>query len=387
MVSLSPLPLPPGISSYYVDCPSVGLNIHYLEAGRPSEGERGKLVLLLHGFPELAFSWRKVIPSLAADGYHVIAPDQRGYGRTTGWDNAEWSKTNLNEFTATSLVRDMVTFVYALGYSKVYAVVGHDFGAVSASMCVLMRPDMFNKLVLMSHPYKAVPNLPEANTADGCVRGSQSKKPDINAELAALIQPRIHYRVYNSTQRAANDWINPPQGLKAYLRGYIHIKSADWERNQPHPLEKLSGAEMAKMPDYYIMPKGSTFPEVVTHLMEGEDVSLTKSWLPDDALDIYVQEWSRSGFQGGLNWYRARTEPGFMSDLTLFAGRKIQVPTKFISGEKDWGNFQEPGALDSMKETCEQFHGSVFISDAGHWPQQEQPERVAEAILDFLSPN
>jgi pimeloyl-ACP methyl ester carboxylesterase len=384
---MSPLPLPQGISSHYVDCPSVGLNIHYLEAGRPSGGDRGKLLLLLHGFPELAFSWRKVIPSLAADGYHVIAPDQRGYGRTTGWDNSEWSKTNLNEFTATSLVRDMVTFVSALGYSEVFAVVGHDFGAVSASMCALMRPDMFSKLVLMSHPYKAVPKLPEANTADGCVRDPQSRKADINAELAALPQPRTHYRVYNSTQRAASDWINPPQGLKTYLRGYIHIKSANWERNKPHPLEKLSGTEMAKMPDYYIMPRGSTFPEVVTNLMEGEDISLTKSWLPDDALDIYVQEWSRSGFQGGLNWYRAKTEPGFTSDLTLFAGRKIQVPTKFISGEKDWGNFQEPGALDSMKETCEQFQGSVFVSHAGHWPQQEQPEIVAEAILDFISPN
>jgi len=178
MTSLPSLPLPDGISSHHVHCPSVRLNIYYLEAGRPSGKEQGNLdslVLLLHGYPELGFSWRKVIPSLASAGYHVIAPDQRGYGRTIGWDNSEWSKTNRNEFTATSLVRDMVVFVQALGYAGAHSMVGHDFGAVAASMCALMRPDMFTRLVLMSHLYKAIPAPPEANIAGECVRDAQPK--------------------------------------------------------------------------------------------------------------------------------------------------------------------------------------------------------------------
>src|ERR1700760_1787217 len=165
MADLHSLPLPDGVTSNFVECPPVGLNIHYLEAGYDATGSQ-KLILLLHGYPELAFSWRKIIPSLANAGYHVVAPDQRGYGRTTGWDKSEWEKVDLSQFSSTTLVRDMVVFVNALGYKDVHMVVGHDFGAVSASMCALMRPDIFKSLVLMSHPYKAIPSVP-FNTAHG----------------------------------------------------------------------------------------------------------------------------------------------------------------------------------------------------------------------------
>lgn len=385
---LPPLPLPDGVSSQFVDCPSVKLNFHYLESVRPTIDTNGNnLILLLHGYPDLAFSWRKVIQLLAkatSNQYHIVAPDLRGYGRTRGWDNSEWSQTNLHEFTETSLTRDIVTFVRALGYSKVNTVVGHDFGAAAASSCALIRPDVFSRLVLMSHPYNANPDVPEASTAHDCAQQSKPVKPDINAELAALPQPKTHYRVYNSTERAATDWLTPPQGLAAYLRGYFHIKSADWARNKPHPLREFSGAEMAKMPEYYIMPRGSTFPEVVTNLMKGEDPSATESWLSDSDLDVYVQEWQRTGFQGGLNWYRAKTQPGLSSDMFLFAGRKMQVPTIFISGAQDWGNYQTPGALESMSSTCELFKGVILIERAGHWIQGEQPQRVAEEILKFI---
>jgi pimeloyl-ACP methyl ester carboxylesterase len=97
-----------------------------------------------------------------------------------------------------------------------------------------------------------------------------------------------------------------------------------------------------------------------------------------------VQEWTRTGFQGGLNWYRTATDPAKKRDLDLFAGKKIEVPATFISGESDWGNYQEPGALEGLETTCKRFLGCRFIKGAGHWPQQEQHEAVTAEILKFL---
>ena len=127
----------PGITDSYLH--SKDLTYHTLSAGK-----RGNpLVLCLHGFPELAFSWRKVMPAIAEEGYYVLAYDQRGYGRTTGWDTGDFSSVDLNTFKFSSLVRDALILVNALGYNEVACVIGHDFGAVAASMCALMRPDFF----------------------------------------------------------------------------------------------------------------------------------------------------------------------------------------------------------------------------------------------------
>lgn len=120
-------------------------------------------------------------------------------------------------------------------------------------------------------------------------------------------------------------------------------------------------------------------------MMTGEDEEKTKGWLPDDELDVYVQEWTRTGFQGALNWYRAFTDPEKRKDMDLFAGRKIECPATFISGDKDWGNYQEPGALDNLPNTCAQFKGVKLVEGAGHWPQQEQPESVVREVLEFLN--
>ncbi len=142
--SNSPLPLPPGITESYL--PSHDLTYHILSAGEHNK----PLILCLHGFPELAFSWRKIMPAVALEGYYVVAYDQRGYGRTTGWDTREYSFVDLNTFTFTRLVRDAVILVNALGYKEVACVIGHDFGAVGASMCALMRPDLFKSYVRVS---------------------------------------------------------------------------------------------------------------------------------------------------------------------------------------------------------------------------------------------
>ncbi|KAL1604932.1 hypothetical protein SLS60_004473 [Paraconiothyrium brasiliense] len=379
--SLPPLPLPDGITENYVHCPSNGLTFHLLEAGYAPEKER-PLVILVHGYPELAFSWRKIMPALADAGYYVVAFDQRGYGRTTGWDDSSFPKTNMSEFTVTNLVRDVVILVHALGYREVKCIVGHDFGAVTSSMCAWMRPDFFKSVVMMSHPFKEHPGLPfDFVHGEGAV---PTPPVDIQTELAKLPEPRKHYKWYSSTSTAALHWYSPNQGLKAFLRGYWHVKSADWTGNDPQPLKAWNAQELAKMPFYYIMPFNKSMPETIELMMRNEDADKTKSWLSDEALEVYVQEWTRTGFQGGLNWYRTMTDPEKKKDMDLFAGKKIECPSIFISGAKDWGNYQEPGALEGLAKTCSQFKGVRMIEGAGHWPQQEQPERVTKEVLQFL---
>ncbi|KAG9193861.1 microsomal epoxide hydrolase [Alternaria panax] len=378
---LPPLPLPDGITENYVLCPSNGLTFHTLEAGYTPQRDK-PLVVLCHGFPELAFSWRKVMVPIAKAGYHVVTFDQRGYGRTTGWDNSSFVNTNLSQFALTNVVRDVVTLVNALGYRQVKCIVGHDFGAVTASMCALMRPDFFKSVVMMSHPFKAPALLP-FDIAHGGTH-EPAPQPDIHAELAKLPVPRKHYKWYNSTSAAASDWLNPSQGLHAFLRGYLHVKSADWKENSPHALESWTAEEMAKVPNYYVMLLHKSMPDTIADMMVNQDSSATEPWMPDQDLAVYVQEWSRTGFQGGLNYYRITTDPALMRDLQLFAGKKIECPSIFISGAKDWGNYQQPGAIEAYPESCSDFRGVRFIEDAGHWLQQEQPERVVEGILGFL---
>ena len=163
----SPLPpygngtLPAGIRSRAIANVN-GMTVHVLEAGHGTPGRPA--VLLLHGFPELAYSWRKVMLPLAEAGYHVIAPDQRGYGRTTGWDGSY--DADPDPFRMLNMVRDAVGVVHALGYRSVAMLVGHDAGAPVASWAALIRPDIFRSLVIMSSPFAGAPDLP-FNTANG----------------------------------------------------------------------------------------------------------------------------------------------------------------------------------------------------------------------------
>lgn len=176
--------LPPGVRSRYVPN-NRGLTMHVLEAGEVG----APVVLLLHGFPELAYSWRYVMPRLADAGYHVIAPDQRGYGQTTGWDASY--DGDLFGFRMLNLVRDELGLLAALGIREVAAAVGHDAGAGVAGWCALTRPDIFGSAVMMSAPFAGPPALP-FDTA-----GREPYPPareTIHDDLAALDPPRKHYQ-------------------------------------------------------------------------------------------------------------------------------------------------------------------------------------------------
>ena len=358
------LPLPAAIRSRLVRGIN-GLDMHLLEAGQVGQ----PCLLLLHGFPELAYSWRKLMPLLADAGYHVIAPDQRGYGRTTGWDPRY--DAELLDFGMMNLVRDAVALLDALGLGRIAGVIGHDFGAPVAAWCALQRPDRFASVALMSAPFGGPPaGMPAA---------------DIHPALAALPRPRKHYQAHYGTRGADAEMRHCPQGLHAFLRAYYHMKSADWSHNQPFELQGWRADELAKLPDYYVMDLHKGMAETVApHLPSPGRVARCR-WLPDQELSVYAAEFDRTGFQGGLQWYRCGSHPPCVADLQAFAGRTIDVPACFIAGAADWGRFQKPGELQRMRQqVCTQWRGEFVVPSAGHWVQQEQPEATAGLLLDFL---
>jgi pimeloyl-ACP methyl ester carboxylesterase len=381
MADLPPLEsavLPPGIRARFVHNVN-GLDVHVLEAGHETRGR--PLVLLLHGFPELAYSWRKVMLPLAAAGFHIVAPDQRGYGRTTGWD-AEYDG-DLASFRILNAVRDALGLVSALGYREVALVAGHDFGASVAAWCALVRPDVFRSVALMSAPFVGPPALP-FDTPDNPAPQASST-PDIHQELAKLDRPRKHYQWYYSTRAANADMHDCPQGVHAFLRGYFHYKSADWTGNKPFPLKSWTAGELAKMPTYYIMDLDKNMAETVAAEMPSAAEIAACRWLPENELAVYSAEYERTGFQGGLQWYRSRTGGRFDSELQLFSGRTIDVPSLFIAGKSDWGTYQRPGNFERMQQSaCTRMLGCHMIDDAGHWVQQEQPEQVSRLLTEFL---
>jgi len=365
--------LPAGVRARFVDDVN-GLRMHILEAGFDTPGR--PCLLLLHGFPELAFSWRKVMVPLAQAGYHVVVPDQRGYGRTTGWDGDY--DGDLGSYRVLNLVRDVLALVAALGRRSVAAVIGHDFGSPVAAHCALVRPDVFQAVALMSAPYAGPPGWPLAGKVG-------SNRNDIHADLAALSPPRKHYQWYYGTREADADMRLCPQGIHDFLRAYYHVKSADWTDNRPHELVGWTADELAKLPRYYVMDLDANMAETVAPHMPSPAQVAACDWLREVELAVYAGEFARNGFQGGLQWYRCSTGAEQARELRLYAGRAIDVPACFIAGAADWGIHQSPGALARMQAVaCTDFRGLHLIDGAGHWVQQEQPEEVTGALIRFL---
>ena len=368
--------LPAGIRSRFVQDVN-GLTMHVIEAGFEDDGRPP--LLLLHGFPELAYSWRHVMVPLAEAGYHVIAPDQRGYGRTTGW-NADYDG-DLRPFSRLNAVRDALALVSAFGYRTVDAVIGHDFGSPIAAWCAVARPDVFRAVALMSAPFSGTPEWP-FDTAGGSAPSAAPAAPDIHEEMARLPRPRKHYQRYYRTREANENMWRAAQGIHAFLRAYYHHKSADWARNRPYRLDGWTAEEVAKMPTYYIMDLDMGMAETVAREMPAADEITANRWLPERELRVYSEEYGRTGFQGGLQWYRS----GVIADEPLtFAGRTIDIPSLFIAGSSDWGAYQRPGSLERMQErACTDMRGVHFVDGAGHWVQQEQPAATVRLLLDFL---
>ncbi|HEF5873692.1 TPA: alpha/beta hydrolase [Burkholderia cenocepacia] len=358
-----------------------GLDVHILEAGHESTGR--PLALLLHGFPDLAYGWRHLMPILADAGYHVVAPDQRGYGRTTGWANDY--DAPLEPFSLLNMTRDALGLVSALGYRQTSMLVGHDLGSPVAAYCALVRPDVFPSVVLMSAPFPGPPALAfDTARSEMSPARPNGEGRKLAAALAALDPPRAYYQQYLSTRNANPDMWHPPRGLSAFLRAFFYVKSADWPGNKPHPLKALTAAELAQMPTYYVMDLGKTMPETVAPFEPSAAEILACKWLTDAELAVYTAEYGRTGFQGALQAYRVLSDPDLNAELRLFSGRTIDVPSLFIGGTRDWGTYSAPGALDLMRtKAATNMRGIELIDGAGHWIQQEQPDKLGERLLAF----
>ena len=378
--------LPPGVRSRFVANVN-GLRMHVLEAGSKARARAG--VLLLHGFPELAYSWRRLMPALADAGYHVMAPDLRGYGRTDG--TGVGYDDDLRPFRMLNEIRDMLSLVSAFGYRQVH-LAGHDFGSLVASWCAVARPDVFRSVVLMSAPFGGTATLP-FDTADEAAASepTAAAAADIDADLANLDPPRHHYRRFYATRGANADLWRAPQGVHDFLRAYYHMKSGDWSGNRPEPLREWSAAELGRLPRYYVLDLGKGMAETVAEHMPSAAEIAACEWLPDDELRVYSAEYERTGFQGGLQWYRSVQSVssifggGINADLQVFAGRTIDQPSMFIAGARDWGIHQRPGALERMDgQACTDLRGMHLLDRAGHWVQQEQSAEVNRLVMEFL---
>ena len=309
---------------------SNGIRLHVAEQGE------GPLIVLCHGFPESWYSWRHQIPVLAKAGYHVVAPDQRGYGKSD-------KPHEIEEYNIFKLTGDIIGLVQALG-RKEAIIIGHDWGAPVAWYCSLLRPDLFRALVLLSVPYSP--------------RGGGTVPPIVAAKAAGKVSGREFYQVtFQDPSRTEAVFDKDPRGtLTSMLIGASgDAKSgAGW-----NPWSKPG--------------KRSTRPQAPVQL---------PSWLTRSDLDFYTTQFEQSGFRGGLNWYRNIDFNWLHTGFLM--GARISQPTLFVAGERDGVLKFMGGAYEELEENVPRLSRKVLIPGKGHWIQQDDPQEVNRLILEFL---
>jgi pimeloyl-ACP methyl ester carboxylesterase len=308
---------------------SNGIKMHIAEDGE------GPLVVLCHGFPELWYSWRHQLKALAEAGYHVVAPDQRGYGQT---DRPE----AIEDYNILQLCGDIVGLVDALGDTEA-VIVGHDWGAPVAWVCTLLRPDIFRAVVLLSVPYRQ--------------RSWAGIRPtEVMKQMAGDKQ---FYQLYFQEPGKAE-----------------HELEADVRKTMLMGLYSGSGDALPDKRWRFLFDKSETF------LNTGAVPETLPAWLTEADLDFYTEEFKRTGFRGGLNWYR-NIDTNW--ELTPFlSGAKIRQPSLFIAGEFDGVITMYRQAFDSLEETMPGLRKKVLLPGAGHWIQQERPREVNDLVIQCL---
>jgi epoxide hydrolase A/B len=304
-----------------------GIRMHYVEQGT------GPLVVLCHGWPESWYSYRHQIPALADAGFRVVAPDQRGYGQT---DRPE----PIESYNILNLVGDIVGLVNSLGVDSA-VIVGHDWGAPVAWNSALLRPDIFRAIALLSVPY--FPRSP--------MRPSEGMK--------ALAGDNHFYQLY----------FQEPGKVEKEL-------DADPRRSLAMMLYSASGDPPPAEQWKFIFPKTMKFIE------SGTVPKKLPPWLTEADLDFFAGEFKRSGFRGGVNWYRNFDRNW---ELTSFLeGAKLRQPAVFAAGEQDVVGKMIPGAYGMAGAFTPNLKKKVIIPGAGHWIQQERPKEINEILIEFL---
>ncbi len=313
-----------------------GIRLHAVESGWDAGPDR--VVLLVHGFPESWYSWRHQLDALAEAGWWTVAIDVRGYGRSS-------APTAIEAYRMTQHVRDNVALVQALGATSA-VVVGHDWGAPIAWTSAWLRPDVFRGVAGLSVPFApAGPTKPsDAFRAMG---------GDEEFYIEYFQQPG---RAEAEIEADARRW----------LLGFYYSISGDT------PSMFVGGGTVATVPHGARMCDRFTYP----------DDGTWPTWLTADDLDVYVAEFERTGFTGGLNRYRNVDRD--WEDLSVFAGRPIEVPALFVGGTKDGPTLWGAPAIERFPSTLPNLHDLIILDDCGHWTQQERPAEVNDALLDFL---
>lgn len=306
-----------------------GIKMHISEQGE------GPLVIMCHGFPELGYSWRHQLPALAEAGFHAVAPDQRGYGRTDAPEAIE-------DYNILKLTGDIVGLVDALDEEKA-VIVGHDWGAPVACHCALLRPDIFHAVALLSVPY-------QPRTWGGPPPIEMMKK--IFGEMEFYI---LYFQEPGKVEKEMEEDVGKS------MRMMLYSASGD-----PPPDERWR----------------FTFSKSERFIDTGTVPDTLPGWLTEEDIDVFTKEFEHSGFRGGVNWYR-NTDINW--ELTPFlSGAKIQQPALFIAGELDGVITMMRGGYDKLETSVPNLKKKVLIPGAGHWVQQERPDEVNKLLVEFL---
>lgn len=311
-----------------------GIRMHFAECGA------GPLVLLCHGFPESWYSWRHQLQALTEAGFRAVAPDMRGYGQT---DRPE----AIEQYTLLHLVGDMVGLLDALG-ADTAVIAGHDWGAPVAWHSALLRPDRFPAVIGLSVPFW--PRSPVRPTS-----------------LMPQTDDAIFYQLYFQTPGVAEAELE--RDVSRSIRTLLYSASGDSPRREN---TSASGREVG------MVPRDDGF------LSRMAEPASLPPWLTEEDVAYYVEEFTRTGFRGGLNWYR-NIDRGWEL-LAAFADVRVNVPALYIAGDRDLvvGFRGMNQIIASLAYFVPELRGTLMLPGCGHWTQQERPAEVNKAMLDFL---
>ncbi|KAH7666703.1 Soluble epoxide hydrolase protein [Dioscorea alata] len=300
-----------------------GITMHVAEKGE------GPVVLLIHGFPELWYTWRHQIVALAARGYRAVAPDLRGFGDTDVPPSA-------SSYTILHIVGDLVALIDALGQDQVF-VVGHDWGASVAWNLCLFRPD----------------------------------------KVKALVNTSVQFSPRNPTRK-------PLESMRFGFGDDYYICRFQEHGEAEAQFARLGTALVLKNLFAYYSPKPLVFPK--DRCFDDSNISLPP-WLSEEDINYFTSKFDKSGFTGGLNYYRCID---LNWELTsAWTGSKIKVPVKYIVGDLDL-TYNYPGVQDyihkgGFKKDVPFLDEVVVMKDIGHFLIEEKPDEITDHICNFLS--
>jgi pimeloyl-ACP methyl ester carboxylesterase len=319
-----------------IECNGIHLNI--------AEQGEGPLVLLVHGFPESWFSWRHQIDALAAAGFRVVAPDMRGYGKSD-------APQAIDQYTILHLVGDMVGILDALG-TETADIVGHDWGASVAWQAALMRPDRFRAVAALSVPFQP-----------------RGKAPPTS--LMPRTENAQFYQLYFQEEGPAETELG--RDPRATIRNMLFGASGDGVA-----AARAAVAAGGPVPNLGMVPKGGGF-------LQGSGAPKTlPPWLAESDIDFYGEAFRRSGFRGPLNYYRNIDRNWEITGA--MAGLQVTVPALYIVGDRDFV-VAFPGTdqlLANLKTFVPGLRKIQMLPGCGHWTQQERPNEVSAALVEFI---